>query len=105
MKLKIENFERLAGLWDNERMIISEVTQWGDRYTFQICEVGSQDTKMVHLRREATVGERGDIAFEFLNKEYRTVGHTVTLGYIRDMKNMAHALGIQLGTVKPNGMI
>lgn len=101
MKLKIENFRLLLGLWEDQRMVISDVTQWGDRYTFQICEVGSQNTKIVHLRREATVGERGDIAFELLNKDLKTAGHTVTLGYIRDMKNMAQALGIQLGTVKP----
>lgn len=104
MKLKIENFRLLLGLWEDQRMVISDVTQWGDRYTFTIREVGKldiKDTKIVHLRREATVGEKGDIAFEFLNNDHRTVGHTVTLGYIRDMRNMAQALGIQLGTVKP----
>jgi hypothetical protein len=99
MKLTIENYNRLTGLWENEGIIISDVSEWGDRYIFQ-CRRSFSDisgAENLHLMRNPN--EEG--LYALIKSDKPREEHILSIEYLKHMKNMAIALGVELGTIKP----
>ena len=100
MKLTIENYNRLTGLWENEGIIISDVSEWGDRYIFQCRRISDGNVAgagNLHLMRNPN--KEG--LYAIIKSDNPREEHILSIEYLKHMKNMAIALGVELGTIKP----
>ena len=88
MKLKIKNYDKIKGAYQNLR--IEDVTEISDRYVFHCIRLGERVTYDIVLSREGHKDQYGDWIYHF----YEGPNHTqcVTPGWFGNIGNAIGAI-------------